>query len=333
MRINIELYYCAALENLFIQIPCFNEAEQIKAFLDSIPRSLPGIGKVTIVVINDGSTDETRNIAKANGVDYVIDFATNRGLSQAFQSGIRFCLSKGADIIVNTDADDQYPATYIQRLIEPVLMGKADFAIGDRQTRKVKEFSFLKRRLQSLGSSLASKLSGLEIHDAASGFRAYSREAAAALNVTNKYTYTLETLVQLGSARMCLANVPIETNPAVRPSRLFKSNIQYVKRNGSVLARTYIQYAPLRFFSRIALIMVGLGFLLMIPTLDTILLHEGVRHLQSLIASAICLTTAVQILGIGFVADAIRSLRSTLKNEINAESPRVLSDETREGVN
>jgi len=309
------------MKNLFIQIPCFNEEKQIGTFLDTVPRQFTNIEKVTIVVVNDGSDDQTLKVALNHSSDYVIHFIANRGLSSAFQAGIDFCLQNGADLIVNTDADNQYPASLIQQLIDPIVNHRADFTIGDRQTQNIEDFSLSKKILQKLGTLLASRLSGLQIHDAASGFRAYSREAASHLNVTNSYTYTLETLIQLGSAKMALVNVPIQVNPATRESRLFKSNSEYVRRNGLILLRTYAQYAPLKIFGGLSGIMCAVATLSFMPSIFSLLLSDGRGHLQSLIFGAVCLLFSIQLLGIGLLADSTRSLRFTVKKGNRVESP------------
>ena len=318
--------------HLFIQVPCLNEEKQIGPLLESLPKSLNGVDKISILVINDGSTDSTSEVAKQHGAHYVIDFPANRGLSAAFQAGISFCLRNGADIIVNTDADNQYPSDYIEALIRPILEKSADFTIGNRQTADNGEFSFIKRFLQKWGTRLSANLSNLEIKDAASGFRAYSRESALSISVTNPYTYTLETLIQLGSLKMNLINVPIKTNSSTRPSRLFKSNFSYVKNNGLVLIKTYIQYMPLSFFMKISIFMAVSGLGLLSPTIYEFGFGNGRGHLQSLISGAICLIGSIQMLGIGLLADATRSLRAATKRDINNLNIKIfaLADDIKE---
>lgn len=213
---------------LFIQIPCLNESEFLAATLAELPRKLDGIDEIKWLVIDDGSTDNTAEVALANGVDYVVRFPQNQGLAAAFQAGVDAALKLGADIIVNTDADNQYDASAIPALIGPILDGSADVVIGDRDTGNVQEFSRLKRYLQSVGTGVVRRLSGTTVKDATSGFRAFSRDAAMQINLVTKFTYTIESLIQVDDASLALANVPVKRNDSVRPSRLFGSTWKYV---------------------------------------------------------------------------------------------------------
>lgn len=296
---------------LIIQIPCLNEAEHLPIALSHLPRRVPGFDTVEWLVIDDGSTDDTRQVAMACGVDHVIGFPRNRGLAAAFSYGIEEALRRGADVIVNTDADNQYDASAIPALVAPILAHEADLVVGDRGTGGIEEFSVIKRALQGAGTAVVRSISGLPIEDATSGFRAYSRAAAMSLVITTPYTYTLESLVQAGNSRLALANVPVARNDSVRPSRLFGTMWGYVRRNSVALFRVLSYYSPLRFFWTLAAVL-GVGALLAwLPfTLD--LIREGGRpsgHMQSIILGAVLAISAVQMFAIGVVADQVSSLR------------------------
>jgi glycosyltransferase involved in cell wall biosynthesis len=295
---------------LIIQIPCLNEAEHLPATLAQLPREVVGFDVVEWLVIDDGSSDDTRAVALACGADHVIGFPRHRGLAAAFSYGIEESLRRGADVIVNTDADNQYDAGAIPALVEPLLAGRADLAVGDRQTGSVSEFSLVKRLLQSAGTAVVRSISGLAVSDATSGFRAYSRAAALSLVITTPYTYTLESLVQAGHSRLALANVPVQRNASVRPSRLFGSMWGYVRRNTIALFRIFSYYSPLRFFWSLALVL-GLGALgAWSPfMLDLILEGRGTGHMQSIILGAVLAISAVQMFALGVVADQVSSLR------------------------
>jgi glycosyltransferase involved in cell wall biosynthesis len=295
---------------LIIQIPCLNEAEHLPTALEHLPRSVPGFDEVEWLVIDDGSTDDTRQVALACGVDHVIGFPRNRGLAAAFSFGIEESLRRGADVVVNTDADNQYDASAIPRLVAPILEGRADLVVGDRQTGTVAEFGLLKRALQGVGTSVVRSISGLPVEDATSGFRAYSRSAAMSLVITTPYTYTLESLVQAGNGRLALANVPVARNDAVRPSRLFGSMWGYVRRNSLALFRILSYYSPLRFFWTFAVVL-GLGALVAWSPFMLDLIREGEAsgHMQSIILGAVLAISAVQMFALGVIADQVSSLR------------------------
>ena len=247
---------------LIIQIPCLNEAQTLRVALDDLPKQIDGIDTIEYLIINDGSTDDTVQVARDWGVHYVVNFRNNKGLARGFMAGLDAALRNGADIIVNTDADNQYCGEDIEKLVRPILDGEADIVIGERPIDKTEHFSPLKKKLQHLGSWTVRVASDTDMPDAPSGFRAYSKEAALRLNVTNEYTYTLETIIQAGRNRMAMKSVPVRTNGELRPSRLFSSMFGYVKRSMVTILRSFMMYRPLRFFSIVGGIFFLLGILL-----------------------------------------------------------------------
>src|SRR3954471_13407371 len=234
---------------LIIQIPCFDEEETLPATLADLPREVTGFDTVEWLVIDDGSTDRTIDVARANGVDHIVRLTNNKGLAAGFQAGLDACLKLGADVIVNTDADNQYFGGDIPKLVAPIVEGRADLVVGDRETDSIEHFSPLKKRLQKAGSWVVRRASGTDVPDTTSGFRAYNREAAIQMAVVSKYTYTLETIIQAGKLLVATDHVPIRTNPKTRESRLFPSMSSYVRRNAVAITRIYTQYEPLKVFS------------------------------------------------------------------------------------
>lgn len=300
---------------LFVQIPCLNEERTLPEVIRDIPRSIAGIEEVKVLVIDDGSTDRTAAVAFESGADYVVSRPRNEGLAKAFLLGITTCLDLGADIIVNTDGDHQYRGEDIPRLIAPILDGRADIAIGDRQVKTVEHFSRVKRRLQILGSQVVSSLAGVSLPDVTSGFRAYSRDGALRLNVFSRFSYTLETIFLAGSQRLPVAHVPIFVNKPLRPSRLFVSIRSYLKRSTATILRIYMLYEPLRSFSYVGF---GLGALGMVGILRFLYFYaagEGAGHVQSLVLSGALLTIAFQVWMLGILADLI-SINRRLSEEI-----------------
>jgi glycosyltransferase involved in cell wall biosynthesis len=297
------------VSHLFIQIPCFNEESNLPTVLNTLPKIIPGFDKISVLVIDDGSTDKTSEVAATYGADYVVRFPSNRGLSAAFQAGIDFALSKGATHIVNTDADNQYPSEQIIDLVNRLVDNSADVVIGDRNPGAIKEFHPLKRIFQVLGSRLTTSLCGIKILDATSGFRAYTSEAASAIYITNPYTYTLESLIQLSFMRFRIEHVLVIKNPATRPSRLFKSTSQYMRKNGLVLLKSYIQFAPMKFFGALSTASAILGVICFSPFIGDYFHGRGQGHLQSLIVGTLFSLTSIQLLSIAFIGDSIRSSR------------------------
>jgi glycosyltransferase involved in cell wall biosynthesis len=291
---------------LVIQVPCLNEAPRIAGVLAGLPRSLTGIDEVEFLVIDDGSTDGTADIALAAGVDHLVQFPQNRGLSVAFQAGLREALRAGADIIVNTDADDQYDASCIPDLIAPILAFEADIVVGDRRPHQNTEFSWLKRRLQRLGSRVVALAGARGATDATSGFRAYTREAALDLIVVNRYTYTIESTIQAGLGPLRIMWVPVRTNPKTRDSRLMRSTFGYVRRNALTILRVFATYRPLHFFGAIGLLL-AVGALAAFTPFVYGWISEGDRegNLQSIILGAILSISAVLMFAIGVLGDLI----------------------------
>lgn len=299
---------------LIIQIPCYNEAETLEIALNDLPKHIDGIDEIEYLIINDGSKDNTVEVAKKWGVNYVVNFKRNKGLAKGFMAGLDACLRNGADIIVNTDADNQYVADDIEKLIRPIMEGKTDIVIGERPIDTTEHFSPLKKKLQHFGSWVVRKASKSDIPDAPSGFRAYSRDAAMRMNVTNEYTYTLETIVQAGRNKIAQTSVPIRTNGELRPSRLFNSMMGYVKKSMLTILRAFMTYKPLRFFTVLALIpfLVGLG--LGIRFLVYFFMGDGSGHVQSLIFASMLMMMGFITYMIGLVSDLISVNRKLLED-------------------
>ena len=294
---------------LVIQIPCFNEAETLPATLADLPRQVTGFDEVLWLVIDDGSSDETAEVAKAHGVDAVVKLTQNKGLAVAFQVGLDAALQLGADVIVNTDADNQYSAANIPNLVEPITQGHADLVVGTRDITNHEEFSTLKKYLQKIGSWVVRQASATEVSDVTSGFRAYTKEAALQVNVVSQFTYTLETLIQAGRSDLAVVDIPISVNPTTRPSRLFRSKRQYVRRSAGTISRVYAMHQPLRVFNIPAAVFAVAGLILFGRFGWFYLTAGGEGHIQSLIVGAVCLLVAMQMLMLGLLADLLRSNR------------------------
>ena len=295
---------------LIIQIPCLNEEQELPRTLSRLPRRVEGFDRVEWLVIDDGSTDRTLDLAHAGGVDHLVKLTSNRGLAAAFQAGLDAALKLGADVIVNTDADGQYEAAEIPLLVAPILEGRADMVVGDRQVAGLEHFSRSKRLLQGLGSWVVRKVSGTDVPDTTSGFRAYNREAALQLLVVSNFTYTLESLIQAGRTLVAIDHVPVAANPHVRESRLFASNAAYVRRNALSIVRAFVLYKPLRFFVIVAGAF-GLATLIAAAPflVDFVRTGDTGGHLQSLIVAAVLAMIAVQMLALGIIGDALAGQR------------------------
>ncbi len=299
---------------LIIQIPCYNEAETLEIALNDLPRTLEGIDEIEYLIINDGSSDNTVEVAQKWGVHHVVNFKQNKGLAKGFMAGLDGCLRNGADIIVNTDADNQYCAEDIQKLIQPILDGQADMVIGERPIDQTEHFSFLKKKLQHFGSWVVRKASNTDIPDAPSGFRAFSREAAMHINVVNDYTYTLETIVQAGREKMAITSVPVRTNAELRPSRLFHSIWGYVKKSMLTILRAYMMYKPLKSFTYLAVMPVLIGLMIGFRFLFYMAMGQSGGHVQSLILACTLIIIGFLTFMIGLLADVIAANRKLLQD-------------------
>jgi glycosyltransferase involved in cell wall biosynthesis len=295
---------------LVIQIPCLNEAETLPRTLAELPREVPGVHEVEWLVIDDGSSDRTAEVAREHGVDHIVRLTNNKGLAAAFAAGLDACLKLGADVIVNTDADNQYPAEDIPRLVAPVVAGEADMVIGTRDMAEVEHFSGAKKLLQRLGSWVVRRASGTGVQDTTSGFRAYNREAALQLQVVSDFTYTLESLIQAGKMLVAIDQVPVGANRPLRDSRLFPSTWTYVRRNALAVFRAYAMYEPLRVFTIAAIVLAVAALGAWTPFLaDWIVNGDSSGHIQSLILGAVLAIAAVQLFALGVIGDALAGQR------------------------
>lgn len=299
---------------LVIQIPCLNEEESLPKTLSHLPKHIDGIDDIQILVIDDGSTDKTSMVAKECGVPHIVKFTKKKGLARVFQAGLDTALALGADIIVNTDADGQYKGEDIPRLVKPIIEGKADIVIGNRDIEHIEQFSFIKKRLQRLGSWVVRQLTGSSILDATTGFRAYNREAALRLNIISEYTYTLESIIQAEHKNLAIANITITTNAVSRPSRLFKSIPEYIKRSILTIVRVYSMFNPLRLFLTIGSGMSFLGALIGCRFIYFYFLGSGGGKIQSLILAAVLMIIGFQVIIIGLVSDLISANRRLIED-------------------
>jgi glycosyltransferase involved in cell wall biosynthesis len=298
---------------LIVQIPCLNEEATLPETLRAVPRSIPGIDVVEVLVIDDGSTDRTSEVARANGADHIVRFTRRKGLAAGFMAGLDASLRLGADVIVNTDADHQYPGHEIPRLVAPILAGQADMVIGDRGVDEVAHFSWTKRRLQGAGSWVVRKVSGTGVADATSGFRALTREAALRINIVSEFTYTLESIIQAGKKKMAVAHLPISTR-ATRPSRLFTSTWDYVKRSAATILRIYAMYEPFKVFVLTGGLLLTGGLVLGARYAYFWWLGDIRGHLQSAILSVLLLILGFQTLQWGVMADLVANNRKLIED-------------------
>ena len=301
-----------------IVIPCFNEENTLPAVLETIPKQIPGVSEIETVVVDDGSTDKTVEVAKRYNVDHVVSHVGNKGLAQAFATGIQTALEAGADIVVNTDGDNQYPQQSIPELIKPIMDGKADIVIGDRRTKTIKHFGPTKKILQFFGSWVVRKASGTKIPDAASGFRAYSREAVLNLNIVTRFSYCTETIIQAGKRRISVTHVPVKTNPKTRESRLFNSTAQHVSESAKTIIRTYAMYEALRLFMFAG----GLFVLIGVGGIGRFLYYffsspgGASGHIQSLVISGALLVVGFQLMMIGLLSDLVSINRKLIEDAL-----------------
>lgn len=294
---------------LIIQIPCYNEEETLPQVLKELPKSLPNVSAIETLLIDDGSTDSSVDVARKHGITHVLSFKANRGLARTFKAGLDACVKLGADIIVNTDADNQYKSDDIVKLIEPIVRGKADIVVGARPIEDIKDFSWIKKKLQRFGSAIVRSLSQTEVPDVTSGFRAFSRAAAMKINIFSNYTYTLETLIQAGNNKLKVVDVPVRVNRKTRESRLLKSIPHYILFSVSTIIRICVLYRPLKYFFIAGSFVFGLGFILGLRFLIFYLLGAGQGHVQSLILASVLLTIGFQMFLFGLLADVVATNR------------------------
>jgi glycosyltransferase involved in cell wall biosynthesis len=301
---------------LIVQIPCYNEERSLPQTVKDIPRKIEGVDQVEILIIDDGSADRTVEVAKEIGVDHIVRNICNKGLARTFLAGLDACLRLGADIIVNTDGDNQYKGEDIPKLIEPILKEEADIVIGDRQTDKVAHFGFAKKKLQKIGSWVIRGLSETDVPDAVSGFRAFRREAAMQMNIVSPFSYTIETIIQAGKKQLAVTSVPIGTNPKTRESRLFKSIPNFIERSLTTMIRMYTMYQPLRVFFYIGCLCI---FGALIPSVRFLIYYfigQGSGHIQSLIFAAILFIVGFQVLVVGLLSDVISFNRRLIEETL-----------------
>ena len=301
---------------LIIQIPCYNEEKTLQVTYKDLPRLIAGIDEIETLIINDGSTDNTVEVARKIGVNHIVSFNRNKGLARAFSAGIEKCLELGADIIVNTDADNQYCGQDIPKIVKPVVEGKADVVVGDRQTNKISHFSWTKKKLQKTGSALIRKLSNTKVADTVSGFRAFSRDAAMRINTLTEFSYTIESLIQLGNQKQKIISVPIRTNEELRESRLFKSIPGFLSMQLSTILRVYATYKALRVFTVIGLIIILPGLLGFCRFLYYYFTVGGEGHIQSLIFSTVLINIGFIVFMFGIIADLISSNRKLIEKAL-----------------
>ncbi len=303
---------------LVIQIPCLNEEKTLPDVLRDIPKKIPGIDSIEVIVIDDGCSDKTVAVAKAHGVHEFVHHAQRQGLAKSFRDGVNKALTLGADIIVNTDGDNQYPSARIADLVQPLLAGRADIVIADRQVTKIAHFSPLKKKLQRLGTRVLNMAAGTNVADAPSGFRAYSRSAAMRINVVTEFSYTMETVVQAGRKGLAIESMPIEVNAKTRESRLFNSNLEHIAKSGMAITRAFIMYRPYVMFVSLGLLLLVLG---MVPFLRYLYFYfadhvHGLRHLQSLVIGSVLLIASFISFTLGIVADLIRINRILIEESL-----------------
>ncbi len=299
---------------LFIQIPCLNEETTLPSVLESMPTEIDGIDEIEILIIDDGSTDRTVEVAKSYGVTHVVRHTTNMGLARSFRDGVDYALLNGADIVVNTDGDNQYPQSMIPELVQPIIRGEAEIVVGDRQTKTIEHFSAFKKTMQRLGSWVVSQAAGLDLPDAASGFRAYSKYSLIRLNIVTQFSYCMETIVQAGYKRLAITSIPITTNAKTRESRLFSNIFQHMFQSGSAIVRAYLMYRPVALFLWISAVLAVGGLIPFVRYLILLATHDAGANIQSLLLGLLLIISALLSLVIGVVADLTR-INRTLAEE------------------
>ena len=304
---------------LVIQVPCLNEEQTLPLVLESIPKKITGVDEIVVLIINDGSTDKTVEVAKKHGVKHFVHHVGNKGLARSFADGVDYALSIGADIVVNTDGDNQYPQQDIGKLIAPILEGQADMVIADRQTHKIAHFSRSKKLFQKFGTWVLNKAAGTNVPDAPSGFRAYSREALLQLNIVTRFSYAMETLIQAGNKRIKIASVKVTTNPKTRESRLFNSSLEHMVKSGMAISRSFIMYKPYALFLPLGTALLVLGLVPFARFMYFIFNGDGYGHLQSLVAGGVLLTGALIAFTLGIIADLIRINRILIEQSLEQQ--------------
>ncbi len=301
---------------VFVQIPCLNEEETLPLVLKSIPKKIKGVDELIVLVIDDGSSDNTVGVAKKHGVKHFVRHTRNMGLARSFRDGVDYALAHGADIVVNTDGDNQYPQARIADLVQPIIAGEADIVIGDRQTANIAHFSPFKRLMQRFGSWVVNQAAGTELPDAASGFRAYSRKSLMMLNIVTQFSYCMETIIQAGNKRLKIASIPIETNAKTRESRLFKNIWQHIFASGKAIIRSYIMYRPYVVFITLGLILLGAAAIPAIRFLVSFVEGEGEGHIQSLIFASAMLVGSLLSFALAVISDLQRTNRILLEDQL-----------------
>lgn len=304
---------------LFVQIPCLNEEATLPSVLESIPTRIDGIDEIEILVIDDGSTDRTTEVARAHGVTHFVRHTRTMGLARSFRDGVDYALLHGADIVVNTDGDNQYPQLQISELVRPILEGRADIVVGDRQTGSISHFSPFKRLMQRFGSWVVSRAAGLKLPDAASGFRAYSKYSLIRLNVVTKFSYTMETIIQAGHKRLAITSIPITTNPKTRESRLFKNIWQHMFQSGAAIVRAYLMYRPYALFAWVSGLLAIAGLIPFVRYLVLVATNAAGDHIQSLLLGILLIIGALLALVIGVVADLTRINRALAEETLDLQ--------------
>jgi glycosyltransferase involved in cell wall biosynthesis len=302
--------------HLVVQVPCLNEEETLPAVLSTIPTEIPGIDKITVLVIDDGSTDRTVEVAREHGVTHFVRHARNRGLGRSFHDGVQRALELGADIVVNTDGDNQYPQERITDLVQPIIAGRADIVIADRQVDLVEHFSGPKKFLQKLGSSIVNKAAGTELPDAASGFRAYSRDSLMLLNTITRFSYCMETIIQAGNKKLAIESVKVVTNPKTRESRLFNSTWEHVLKSAGAIVRAYIMYKPYVIFSAFAALFGVLGLLPFVRYAVLKAVGDDGNHIQSLLVGTVLLVMSFLSVIVGIIGDLLRTNRALIEDQL-----------------
>lgn len=301
---------------LVVQIPCLNEEKTLPLVLSTIPKKIPGISSIEILIVNDGSKDKTVEIAKKHGVKHFVHHTRNKGLGLSFHDGVMRALELGADIVVNTDGDNQYPQKSIAELVQPIIRGEADIVVADRQVDKIAHFSGPKKLLQRLGSRVVNKAAGTDIPDAASGFRAYSRESIIKLNTITRFSYCMETIIQAGNKRLAITSVPVVTNPKTRESRLFKSTPEHVLKSAAAIFRAYVMYRPYTLFVTVASILGVIGLFPFVRYLWFFIAGSHGDHIQSLVLGSVLLIAAILSLALGVLADLTRINRVLIEDQL-----------------